>query len=191
MGTVPLGCWPPCPEHKNLSDHEVAGHKSCCDSLLSPFRTILSNSKTALLLKGNLDFISCNVQMALTFSAVSLGDAAMYLQNPITPLEDSFSLSVCLPFFTLPLFFPDVFTAVFKLWYLIHHYFAPFQRFSISRPIYVIYTGVTHKIKGLKIKLEPWNWHQEGPRTVLPWEYFVKQTQGQYTRTRSLQMLKI
>lgn len=53
--------------------------------------------------------------MALTFSAVSLGDAAMYLQNPITPLEDSFSLSVCLPFFTLPLFFPDVFTAVFKL----------------------------------------------------------------------------
>ena len=87
--------------------------------------------------------------MALTFSAVSLSDLVMYLQNSMISLEDSFSLSAFLLFFVLPLFFQDV--CFFKWWYLMHHYFAIFQRFLVSRPAYIMHTLVIHKIKHLKL----------------------------------------
>lgn len=73
------------PEHRDMSDKEVAGLESCCDSLLSSISSLKYNFgllKISLLLRGNLDLVSCKVKMALTFSGVSLGDLAMYLQNP-------------------------------------------------------------------------------------------------------------
>lgn len=133
---------PPCSKHRHLSDKEVAHLQSCCDSLLSQIPNLKYNFellKTSLLLKGNLDLVSRQVKMALTFSAVSLGDLATYLQNPIVSLEASFSL-LFLKASLFLFFLQDVCTAIFKLRDFTHQHSAPLQRLYMLRPAYVKHT---------------------------------------------------